>query len=614
MSKRTPNLTRLTAGLLVLMAAIAASTSAWAQDTDFLPVDQAFQPSLQRSGDTLSVTWKIADSYYLYRHALRFEPDNNAGLGSARIPAGDKHSDEFFGEVETYRDELTVDIPIADVSQLPPALTVTYQGCADAGLCYPPQTKTLEIPAAAAPTANEENRVQPAPAGEADSAASGFISEQDRIAGVLDNASLFWVVLSFLGLGILLAFTPCVLPMIPILSGIVVGSGERTSAARGFMLSSAYVLAMALAYTVFGVLAGLFGANLQALVQSPWTLVPFALVFVALAFSMFGFYELQLPSSWQTRLNDIGSSRRGDVAGAAIMGFVSALVVGPCLAPPLAGALLYIGASGNALLGGVALFALGLGMGLPLIALGTVGASVLPRAGAWMNRIKHLFGVILLGVAIWLLARILPGPVALAMWAALLTAYGVQLGAIDGMSRATGPRAWLTRAAALLVLAWGVLMLIGAAAGAGNPLQPLRPFIQTGAGNATTPAGDNIASPFRRIQNKDALTAALAAAARAGQPAVVDFYADWCVECVQLEHTVFADPQVRAALGKVTALQVDVTDYDAADRALLRELNVFGPPTMLFYRPDGREAADQRLVGTMSTAELMRHIQRASSP
>jgi len=604
--------------ILVALLLVLASLSASAQSEDFLPVSEAFQPSISRDGQTVTVHWQITEGYYLYRHALGFETGTDNAIGEPRIPDGDKHTDEFFGEVETYRERLDVEVPIADAARAPATITVTYQGCADLGLCYPPQTQLLDVPPAATGTASNIASDAGSANGAAQSSQAAApdtaVSEQDRIAGVLDDASITWVLLSFLGLGVLLAFTPCVLPMIPILSGLIVGHGDKATAGRGFVLSTAYVLAMALAYTVFGVLAGLFGANLQALLQSPWTLVPFALVFAALSLSMFGYYELQMPSSWQTRLDRIGRGREGDIVGAAVIGFVSALIVGPCLAPPLAGALLYIGASGDAVLGGLALFALGLGMGLPLIALGTLGGGILPRSGAWMIQIKHLFGVILLGVAVWLLARILPGPLVLALWAILLLSYGVQLGALRATSvQSTAPMR-LMQSAGLLLIIYAVVLVLGAASGSERPLRPLdRLALGTiGAGDSASNAA--LDSPFTRVADQAELDAALAAAARASRPAVVDFYADWCVECVQMEHTVFADPAVRAALDEITALQVDVTDYNAADRALLKDMGVFGPPTIVFYDVDGNEVRSQRVVGTVEAQGFIQQLQTLAGP
>lgn len=595
-----------------LLLAIASPSAAGLFDRDqsqFLPVDEAFQPRARATDDGgIAVTWRIADGYYLYRHAFDFESATpGVQIGAAQLPDGAKTRDEFFGEIETYRQLVTALLPVSRAPDAPAAaaLEVQYQGCADAGLCYPPQTRTLTVQwdGAAARSAGPAHTT--APPG---SPGGGYVSEQDRLAGLLAESDLIWILASFFGLGLLLAFTPCVLPMIPILSGILVGSGSGLGAWRGLLLSGVYVLAMAAAYTAFGVLAGLFGANLQALLQTPAVLVAFALLFVALALAMFGVYELHTPVAWQTRLSRLGQGR-GGVAGAAAMGFGAALIVGPCLAPPLAGALLYIGASGDAVLGGIALFALGLGMGTPLIALGTIGGGALPKAGAWMDKVRVFFGVILLGVAVWLLARILPGPVILALWALLLAGYAVFLGALEPLGEMRGGRA-LAKAGGVLGLVYAVILLVGAALGGGDPLHPLQP-LTSAAGPA--PAVTHPA-PFRRVDDLPELRSALAAAARAERPAVVDFYADWCVECVHMARTVFTEPAVRAALAPVAALQVDVTAYDRGDRGLMRALGVLGPPTMLFFGADGEERQRYRLVGAVDAEGFLAHLQRALGP
>ena len=578
-------------GCLLLGASAQAGIFDGNPPGNFLPVEEAFVPGVTVDDGELNVRWRIADGYYLYKHALKFElPGNSsATLGEPQIPAGEKHVDEFFGEVETYRQQLTVTLPVSG-GPLPQAIEVVYQGCADAGLCYPPQTRLLDLGTGGASAVATKVTAEP------------FVAEQDQLAGLLGSGDLVWTLLSFLGLGVLLAFTPCILPMIPILSGIIVGRGQSISAWRGFSLSSVYVLAMALAYTVFGVLAGLFGGNLQAALQSPWVLVPFALLFVLLALAMFGVYQLQVPSALQTRLNAMGQSSGGGLTGAALMGFAAALIVGPCLAPPLAGALLYIGSSGDAVLGGAALFTLGIGMGLPLIVLGTAGAGVLPKAGPWMDQIKVFFGVILVGVAIWLLTRILPGPAVLALWAILLAGYGIHLGALEP---AKDNAARLAKSAGVLGLIYATILLLGAAMGSGDPLRPLASFA------TATPGAQSEASVFQRVKSSDELLAALESAAAQKRPAIVDFYADWCVECVHMERKVFTNTQVRQALQSVTALQIDVTDYNAEDRALLKQLGVIGPPTILFFDTQGEELKNHRLIGEVDAAGFVQHLQRA---
>lgn len=589
--------------LLAVFCVTAQAGFANSGNKQFLPVDQAFQARAIFDDGDIIIRWDIADDYYLYRHALAFKTTTGATLDQAIIPDGKTKTDKFFGKVQIYRNHLNVRIPVT--SKTPPErIQISYQGCADAGLCYPPQTRTFKFDIGAdskGTTASETDHINGG-----DNQADSFTAEQDQIKSLLDNAGLGWIVLSFLGLGLLLAFTPCVLPMIPILSSVIVGKSGNVSAPRGFLLSLVYVLAMALAYTVFGVLAGLFGTNLQALLQSPWTLAPFALVFVALSLSLFGFYELQLPSSWQTRLNSMGQGREGSLIGAGVMGFVAALIAGPCVAPPLVGALLYISASGNAVLGGLALFALGLGMGLPLIVLGTLGGGILPRAGNWMHRIKQFFGVLLIGVAIWLLARLLPGPVTLVLWSLLFAAYGIHLGAMDSLTVSDSGFKRMSKATGIMALVYAIILLVGATSGASNPLRPLDQL--TATHSMATKTTTNV---FQRVENADALQAALARAARKGKPAVVDFYADWCVECVQMKRTVFSKQRVHNALSSIVALQVDVTDYDADDRALLRQYNVLGPPTMLFYNANGEELSDFRLVGGVDTEAFLAHLQRA---
>ncbi|MDN5863415.1 MAG: protein-disulfide reductase DsbD, partial [Salinisphaera sp.] len=358
---------------------------------------------------------------------------------------------------------------------------------------------------------------------------------------------------------------------------------------------------------VFGVLAGLFGTNLQAWLQAPWVLVPFALLFVALAVSMFGYFDLQLPARWQGHLASVGS-KRGGVLGAAGMGFAAALIVGPCLAPPLAGALLYIGASGDALLGAAALFTLGLGMGVPLLLLGAFGGSVLPKAGPWMQQVRPFFGVVLLGVAVWLLSRLLPGPITLVFWALLFAGYGVHLCTLTPRHAGGGGLQVASRSVGLLGVIYAAILLIGAAAGGANPLQPLRPL--------TLEPGDQApaTSVFTRVDSWQDLRSRLKQAASAGKPALVDFYADWCVECVHMARTVFTKPAVRKALQPIVALQVDVTAYDRDDRLVMRKLGVIGPPSMLFYGPNGQELKRYRLVGATDGAGFLGHLRRVFGP
>ena len=440
------------------------------------------------------------------------------------------------------------------------------------------------------------------------------LPEQDRIAAALVSGNRWLVILSLFGAGLLLTFTPCVLPMVPILTSIIVGQGTDphsgvTSSRRAFMLSFVYVLAMALTYTVAGVLAGLFGANLAAAFQDPWILSGFALVFVLLALSMFGFYDLQIPASWQARLTALSHRQRGGTyAGVGVMGALSALIVSPCVAAPLAGVLIYIGHTGDPVLGGVALFALGMGMGVPLIVAGVSAGKLLPKVGAWMDAVKAVFGVMLLAVAIYLLERIVPETAALLLWAALLIVCSIYMGALDSLTAESGGWRRLWKGAGLVMLVYGVLVMVGVAGGRGDLLRPLK-GIALVAGE-----GAEREIVFRRVKGIDGLNAELGPAAARGQVVMFDYYADWCVSCKEMERFTFSDPKVQAALSNVLLLQTDVTTNDAADKALLEEFGLFGPPAILFFGPDGRERRELRVVGFMNAGDFRRVVERAVSP
>jgi thiol:disulfide interchange protein DsbD len=432
------------------------------------------------------------------------------------------------------------------------------------------------------------------------------VMEQDRLANELAGGSLWAIAALFFVLGLGLAFTPCVFPMVPILSGIIAGQGVNITSRKAFVLSLVYVLAMAVTYTAAGVLAALFGQNLQAAFQNPWILSTFAAVFVLLALSMFGFYELQLPSRLQTRLSEMSNRQEGgNLFGVAIMGFLSALIVGPCVAPPLAAALIYIGQTGDAVLGGSALFALSLGMGAPLIAIGTSAGKLLPRAGAWMDTVKAVFGVLMLAVAVYLLERVVPPAVAMALWGVLMIVSAIYMGALKSLPvEATGwARLW--KGLGMVLLIYGALMLVGAAAGGRDTVQPLR-----GIGFGGTAAEQQHLS-FKRIKTVDDLEREVAAAAAQDRPVMLDFYADWCTYCIQYEKYVFTDPQVIDALERFVLLQADVTANDEADQALLAHFGVPAPPTIIFYGPEGDEKRRYRVLGYMDAEAFEAHVRRA---
>ncbi|MCW8848153.1 MAG: protein-disulfide reductase DsbD, partial [Sedimenticola sp.] len=432
-------------------------------------------------------------------------------------------------------------------------------------------------------------------------------SELDEIASTLAGGSTWLVILVFFGLGLALSLTPCVFPMIPILSGIIAGQGSSLTTKKAFVLSLVYVLAMSITYTVAGVLAGMFGQNLQAAFQNPWILSFFALIFVLLALSMFGFYELQLPSRWQSRLAETSNKQSGgSLTGVAIMGFLSALIVGPCVAPPLAGALIYIGQTGDALLGGLALFALAMGMGAPLIIIGTSAGKYLPRAGSWMDRVKAVFGVGMLAVAIIMLERILPPAAALFLWGMLLVISAIYLGALGELAvEASGwDRLW--KGLGVVVLIYGALMLVGAAAGGKDTIQPLRGLMPS--------IGQSEAShlQFRRIKTVADLEREVDTASAAGKPVMLDFYADWCVSCKEMERYTFSDPKVIAALAGAVLLQADVTANDDQDIALLQgHFGLPGPPSIMFYGSDGKERKNYRVVGFKGADEFANHVRNA---
>ena len=569
---------------------------------DFLPPDQAFVLIEKTAADgALALAWDIQPGYYLYRDKMKVAAITpGLTLGELRLPEGEIKQDAEFGAVKIFKHQLEVSVPVtarppgADVLEA----EVRYQGCAEDGICYPPIKKRVAFSNAAFGTGPA------APSADA----GGEPSAADRIASDLGHRSLAVTLLSFLVLGLLLAFTPCVLPMVPILSGIIVGQQQPVSASRGFLLSSVYVVAMALTYAVAGVVAGLLGHNLQAAFQKPPVLIAFSLLFVALSFSMFGFYELQLPAALQTRLDRVSRAQRGgSYLGAGVMGALSALIVGPCVAPPLAGALAFISQSGSAVVGGSALFALGIGMGLPLIALGTSAGGVLPRVGAWMENIKRVFGVVFLGVAIGFLSRIVPGPVTLALWAGLLIGSAVYLGALDRPDeRASGWRRF-NQGLGLASLIYGVILVIGAAAGGEDPLQPLAPLV---GARATTHS--STASAFAPVTTLAAVQQALASAGSAGQPVMLDFYADWCIECKHLEKQTFAHADVAARLAGLKLLRADVTAGSAEDHALLKHYGLFGPPAVLFF-VHGEELRGNRITGFVTAEEFNKHLDRISA-
>ena len=584
----------------IVVFALLWAVPAQAQQS-FLPVDEAFSLGVSRDSDgQIRLNWKISEGYYLYRKQVKVEGDPAGSVQQVTLPAGALKNDEFFGDSEVYHDTLTVLVKAPDAQ----ALEVSWQGCAEAGICYPPQNRRVSL----ADIAATPDAASSASARDAGTASGGALGADQDLADRLARASLGWMLAVFFGLGLLMTFTPCVLPMVPILSSLIAGSGAGPR--RGFVLSLAFVLPMALTYAGVGAAAALAGANLQATLQNPWVLGAFGLTFVALALAMFGFYELQLPAVLRNRLNSASQGQRGGtLGGAATMGVLSALLVGPCMTAPLAGALLYIGNTGNVLTGGLALFAMGLGMGAPLLLVGTLGARLLPRPGDWMNRVKALFGFILLGTAIVFVSRVLPGALTLGLWGAWLLA--IALGLLMLVKQLGCEKSRLvSRYLALLLGLWGGAMVLGAAGGARDPLQPLA-FVTASAAPAQAPVANDFMARFAPLKTGQDLAARVAEAGQRGQWTLVDFYADWCVSCKVIEHEVFADPRVQQALADVQLLRPDVTANDADDQALMRAYRILGPPTLLLIGPDGKERRSERIIGELSADEFLARLAQA---
>ncbi len=594
----------------ILIAALAwlalLATAPVRAEPELLPLEQAFRLSAQVvDRNTVEVRFDIVDGYYLYRDKLGFAAEQ-AALGTPDIPPGKMKKDEIFGDVEVHRGQLSIRLPLSASGETV-TLKVASQGCADAGVCYPPSEQTVLLDPA-------QPGVRVWPAGlDGDNAGGGLLDrlrgramsseasapveapvasaapadDGSLAAGLLRGGNLWLVAVAFFGFGLALSFTPCVLPMVPILSGIIVGHGAHISRGRALALSLAYVLGMAVTYAVAGVAAGLSGTLLSAALQNAWVLGGFALLFVVLALSMFGFYELQLPTALQSRLSDTANRRRGSYGGIVAMGALSALIVGPCVAAPLAGTLLYIAQTGDAALGGLALFALALGMGAPLIAVGVASRSLLPHTGPWMEGVKRFFGVLLLATAIWIAQPVLPALLVMLAWAALLIASSIYLHALDPLP--AHAKGWhkLWKGVGVIALLAGASILIGAAAGSRDPLQPLSVL----RGGAAAAEAKPVFEPVRSVAE---LEARLSAATR---PVMLDFYADWCVSCKEMERFTFADPQVTARLAGFTLLKADVTANDAEHQALLKRFGLFGPPGILFFGPGGREIDSARTVG-----------------
>ncbi len=574
---------------LVLAALLWAGSALWSPGQCGEPAARPMPFTLAAARDadlSLRLRWTIAPGTYLYRDKLAAADADGRELPLRTTP-GETKDDPNFGPTEIYHGTAEAVVPAASLAGVA-GLRVTYQGCAEKGICYPPVTRVVAVPAPG-PESAAVTAVPPADApapAEPPGAGSGWLA--GPLAGVLAT---------FLGLGLLLAFTPCVLPMVPVLAGMLARSGERLSAGRGFVLSGTYVLAMALAYGTLGVAAAWSGRNLQVALQTPAALGLLAAAFAALALSMFGAFDLALPSGVAARLSRLSGRRFDALGGAAILGFTSALIVGPCVTPPLAAALLYVARTGDVARGAAALFALGLGMGLPLILVGTFGAGILPRSGPWLVAAKQAFGVVFLGLAITMVSRLAPPAATLALWGLLAVGTGVFVGAFDPIGAGVASR--LAKTAGIVVVTYGCALLVGAAAGGTDPLRPLAGL---GQGQEVRVA------EARTITSVPALEAALAAARAEGKPALVEFAAAWCTVCRTNERTVMADAGIRERLQSVSVIRADVTRDDTDARALMQRFAVVGPPTLILLRPDGGEVREARTEGELTVEDLTRRL------
>lgn len=601
---------------LTLFAVFTLFTAAPARaaDQEFLDPAIAFKFSARMlDAQTAEVSYVIDPAYYMYRERFAFKA-SGAGvkLGEPQIPPGKvKYDQTFEKDVETYKGTVTIRIPVEGSG--PFTLTATSQGCADAGLCYPPQDHSVNLGAGGAQAASsfpigadaaqgglstalsstpQVDTPASQPAAPAAVPAASQPSDLSNIAGILGGGSLLAIVPAFILLGLGLAFTPCVLPMVPILSSIIVGEGKGVSRSRGFILSLTYSLGMAIVYTLLGVAAGLAGEGLAAALQNPWVLGSFALLIVAMSLSMFGFYELQLPATLQTRLAQASNRQQGGkLAGVFAMGAISALIVGPCVAAPLAGALVYISQTRDVFIGGLALFSMAVGMSIPLLLVGLSAGSLLPRVGPWMESVKRLFGVLMLAMALWLVSPVMPAAAQMLLWAALLLGYGFYL------LRHTRHFASMALGTGLAVL--GATQLVGVASGGRDAFAPLAHL---------SGAPQNHGLVFTRIKSVDQLDAALVA--NAGKTVMLDFYADWCVSCKEMEKLTFVDPKVQQKLAETVLLQVDVTANDAQDKAMLKRFGLFGPPGIILFDGQGKEIEDSRVIGYQNAEKFLGSLQR----
>lgn len=602
-----------------LLLLFLISVSVWG--AGFLQPDEAFKPEISVIDDqTIGVEIGLGDQIYIYADKVKVEDaDPKDGIDFKAVSMAqptDHDGESVFETSPAIRLVLVKTKELSGKKNI--RVKLSFQGCSAAGLCYEPQEVILSTAFNADALAQEGGTsILKAPAVKAAAETVSTLqdktgvkpaedkSETDRIAQVIKGGSLWFIILSFFGFGLLLALTPCVFPMVPIISSVIVAQGEGMGTKKAFWLSVVYVLSMAVAYTIAGILAGLFGANLQAAFQTPWIITLFSLVFVVLAMSMFDLFELQIPGAIQSRITSLSGKRNG-VAGVAIMGFLSALIVGPCVAAPLAGALIYIGQTGDALLGGVALFALSIGMGLPLVAIGTGAGKFMPKPGPWMDTVKSIFGVMLIGVSIWMISRIIDENISMMLWGALAVFVAINIGALEPIrGRCIRCQRANKKALGIIILLYGMSLLLGGMSGASDPIHPLDPFLPSKGGAAVNVTQHKT---FEKITSIEELEAILAE--NKGKRVLVDFYADWCSACKELENKTFSDEAVKAKMDRFVLVKVDLTANDDAAKSISSKYGVFGPPAILFFDENGTRMKSADIVGFKEPGEFINHMEK----
>lgn len=579
----------------LLLSIVVSASFAQEEIQQPLPSNRAFVfTSYVDKDNHITFQWDIAPGYFLYQGKFSFSlfPTSRLYIGKIAWPKGTPRTDFEGNSHSVYSGLVKLTVPILGAYRGPIVMTVNYQGCSLSGFCYAPVSKRLHVDLSTLkPLQDLTYQVT------ASSTKQTFISDQHAAANIFAGHGIVFVLLSFLGLGLLLAFTPCVLPMIPILSGIIVGHQKRISTLHAFSLSLAYVLGMAITYAAAGVLVASLGSSVQFLFQKTWVIILFSGVFVLLSFSLFGLYELQLPARWQKHTTNLSNRLEGGTHfGVFLMGCLSTLIVSPCVSAPLVGVLTYIAQTGDRVLGGAALLMMGFGMGIPLLLIGTSAGKWLPRAGNWMDLIKKIFGLLMLAVAAWMISRVVPGAVSLLLWSALAIGTGFFLNSISTVSSYAKV---LLRMAGSLVMVYGIILIIGAALGNANPLNPWSGWSKVAVPDVAL---------FNVVKNNNQLRLELNAARKNKQPVILDFYATWCISCVMMDKTVFNVPVVHAALHDFVLLRVDMTENNAIDQQIMKHYHVVAPPVMIFFDKEGNVIESKSIVGEVSEAELLNRI------